>query len=718
MQYTSEHSVRLLATLEPGEKLRNTPQNTLSLLSASIMLATSAAIIPLAAEASAAPFSEVIAGDLVATSDYYELLAPDVAIATTGEALVIWNQEVFGSSSMNPTIIAGRIRAADGSWGNAFEIHRFPAVNNYGLGRVVIFNTTLNKFAVAFTQNTGVAFVTHVELDGTVDTVKQLSQKLTTAADRSVIIQDDFTQDDLKVLSLDIKIGWNDTAKKYLVLTVNNRNVKIPGEQNLAKYPAAFYLNDDFTSADGVDAFFIPVDLAPSFDQRLTVGLIEGIDLSLDPGSGTWAISYNSLAISGAVSTFQSTKSVSLVSFDSNAVATLSSHRVASNATNPPAIQVFDGPPNVVWVESANAFFVTWNARYADSADPIIGVEGATDQMQVYAQAVNLAGQPVGPVRMLSNLPASFIESATTRALEVVHRVSLATNQLGSEIYLAAHGRFRAADGTTMWRSMYWSYDAVTSAASGASALYSIPADENRLGASSRPVIAVMNDQIAVVYQNWPADSFNTPAEVRVHFIGGASVDSTDSPSRATFDGPVVRLHDTTNRPPGSSVRITGERLNQITGLEIAGLPVKFEKLANGDLSLEIPLGLAAGSYDLVALGDFGRLTIQGVIAVSAPLQPNANGSAWTKAQPDNRTAKVYFRNPVSAGKVQFFLNGREIAWVRATSPANPKLRIQPDGPMAQTPYLVRTVKLEANTKNIIEIHVNGERLRRVAYTR
>jgi len=80
--------------------------------------------------------------------------------------------------------------------------------------------------------------------------------------------------------------------------------------------------------------------------------------------------------------------------------------------------------------------------------------------------------------------------------------------------------------------------------------------------------------------------------------------------------------------------------------------------------------------------------------------------------------AKFYTRGLIGAGKVQYFLNGREVAWVRAVDESDPKLRIPVDGPMANKPYLVRTVELAIGRKNVLEIYVAGERVRRVAYTR
>jgi hypothetical protein len=79
--------------------------------------------------------------------------------------------------------------------------------------------------------------------------------------------------------------------------------------------------------------------------------------------------------------------------------------------------------------------------------------------------------------------------------------------------------------------------------------------------------------------------------------------------------------------------------------------------------------------------------------------------------------AKLYLVDVVGAGKIQYILNGRELGWVRAIDATDPKLRVPSSGPMAGRAYFVRTAQL-APGKNVLEVLVDGERVRRVAYTR
>ena len=73
---------------------------------------------------------------------------------------------------------------------------------------------------------------------------------------------------------------------------------------------------------------------------------------------------------------------------------------------------------------------------------------------------------------------------------------------------------------------------------------------------------------------------------------------------------------------------------------------------------------------------------------------------------------KVYAKDIVGIGKVQFMVNEQEIAWVRAKSRDDPKLRIE-----NSYPYLVRTVTLSPG-KNRIEIRVEGGRAWFATYSR
>ena len=100
------------------------------------------------------------------------------------------------------------------------------------------------------------------------------------------------------------------------------------------------------------------------------------------------------------------------------------------------------------------------------------------------------------------------------------------------------------------------------------------------------------------------------------------------------------------------------------------------------------------------------------IVVGTAPVVGNdGDYSSWTKKLNDS-SAKMYAKNVIGEGKVQFFLNGSEIAWVRAVDASDPKLR-SANG----AAYLVRTVDFVEGQKNVLEIYVDGVRTTRTAYT-
>jgi hypothetical protein len=179
--------------------------------------------------------------------------------------------------------------------------------------------------------------------------------------------------------------------------------------------------------------------------------------------------------------------------------------------------------------------------------------------------------------------------------------------------------------------------------------------------------------------------------------------------SSAPFTGPTL---DTPAIPSGvragSSVTIPGSNLSGVTKVEIGGLDAQVKVNSAGELEIVVPAGLAAGTYDIVLTSSEGRVTVQSAITIRGGAGLGAAGeSRPSTKRMDDSSAKVYFYGAVGAGKIQFMLNGREIAWVNATDASDRKLT---DG------YLVRTVTLEAG-KNVIEVLVDGVQVRRTVYS-
>ena len=238
----------------------------------------------------------------------------------------------------------------------------------------------------------------------------------------------------------------------------------------------------------------------------------------------------------------------------------------------------------------------------------------------------------------------------------------------------------------------------------------------------------------------YDVDAFsNTSGEVTVTVTAGSATEEVD----ITFDpaAPDTGVSLVIDAPvavaPGSTVIVTAtltdeygngvETDNTVSfavdydgpGLEVV-TPTDFDE--NGEAKLAYFLGsndsgTITVTYSYSGTGsssDFDGdddLVVQKTIYIgSAPSEALAS---WTSNQNDG-TVKMYAKNIVGAGKVQFMVNGKEIAWVRAATTADPKLRLAGAEGAA---YLVRTVDLVEGQKNVLEIYVDGVRTTRSAYT-
>jgi hypothetical protein len=171
----------------------------------------------------------------------------------------------------------------------------------------------------------------------------------------------------------------------------------------------------------------------------------------------------------------------------------------------------------------------------------------------------------------------------------------------------------------------------------------------------------------------------------------------------AAYSGPIVKapgLSKTVTR--GNKLKLEGSSLSGVTKVTVAGKDASVKVNSAGEIEIIVPSDLPNGTYDLIVTSASGVLTVQDAIKVAN----FASVSASTKLIED--AVKVYYFAAVGAGKVQFMLNGKEVAWVSAATDSDPKLR---DG------YLVRTIDLQPG-KNVIEIFVDGVRVKRVAHTK
>lgn len=158
---------------------------------------------------------------------------------------------------------------------------------------------------------------------------------------------------------------------------------------------------------------------------------------------------------------------------------------------------------------------------------------------------------------------------------------------------------------------------------------------------------------------------------------------------------------------PGGTISITTQR--QLTQARLGSQQLFFSKTDTG-YTILLPANLNAASQLTVSL-----ITTSGQVNLTIEPQARArplDNKVDSVIKRTGNSARVVLYDLVDSGKTQIFVNGKEIAWIRATSNTDPKLRSAPQGH-----YLVRSFELQTG-KNVIEVVQQGERVRRVAYSR
>ena len=155
----------------------------------------------------------------------------------------------------------------------------------------------------------------------------------------------------------------------------------------------------------------------------------------------------------------------------------------------------------------------------------------------------------------------------------------------------------------------------------------------------------------------------------------------------------------------GDDVTIKGDKLETVSDVEVGKIDAEFSTTPSS-LTLTVPTELEIGTHDIDMTSSFGKITIQDAVRVTktATIVSEEFFKVWTKLQSGNKV-KMHAKNPMGEGKIQFLVNGEEIAWVNAVDETDPKLN-SANG----ASYLVRTVDLEPG-KNRFEIKQDGQRI-------
>lgn len=196
-------------------------------------------------------------------------------------------------------------------------------------------------------------------------------------------------------------------------------------------------------------------------------------------------------------------------------------------------------------------------------------------------------------------------------------------------------------------------------------------------------------------------------------FAASLSAVQETAPAELIYEGPILSKFSTRTldvcKP--TSVTIAGTRLAGITG-SVNGVPVNVISTTDTSAVIEVPAGLTPGNkINLVVNSSYGTLTFQNAFDIpAATCAADLSKGRWTQLQSDGKTVKIYAKDPIGDGKIQFFKDGKEIAWINAVDESDPKLSFA-----SGYPYLVRSVVLNEG-KNRFEIKLDGVRVWRATY--
>ena len=101
--------------------------------------------------------------------------------------------------------------------------------------------------------------------------------------------------------------------------------------------------------------------------------------------------------------------------------------------------------------------------------------------------------------------------------------------------------------------------------------------------------------------------------------IGSSGSSSASAPLPAKYAGPEFSALSGMGIMTGSTGKLEGKRLDQISSIEIGGKAATFTANSATELELSLPAGLAPGLYDLVINSSAGKLTQINAIQVREP---------------------------------------------------------------------------------------------------
>ena len=654
------------------------------------------------------PNAGVIAGIEIAESVEYELLSPDVSIGKDGNILVVWTQEDLTGSDpgSDPMSIAFAIYDSAGTLlAGPTEVAQVPYGNSYYRVQMAAYNETHDEWLIVW-SDTDDQFMQRVDGDGTlIGSTVTMSKFVTLATDRSTQLIDSDGKTWQSERNGPLQVKWDPTRQEYLVTVWEDGDVTISGAKGERVW-ANFY-DVDLLPVDGnPDLFLIGDPAVPATTDG------DGMSIALDEANSIWAISFNT-----SLNDIGSTSKV-LTLLDRSSAGLTQTHHVVldSNSAELPT-HLHQAFPQVTFIDSSGLFLVTFNAKFSSAVVP----GSVATAWQTFGRLVDNTGALQGSTTAISDIPSLYTD-LTDPLNPVVNYPEMRNvrphyDEVNDRLYFAGHVSQQIVDPDFglqfVYRSYTWSLAGDLTDPSDPVPMFALPQNPIQTGESARPAIDVRGGQVAIAYMNWPNGDYEVPAQLQLVLDGEYRGTIAAPAGPAPYTGPL--LQDFSSRTldvcTPKSITITGTRLSGVTA-SVQGKSVTVLENTDTKLLLAFPAGLTPGNnVDLVINSSSGTLTHQDAFDIPADTcAAETSKRRWTQLQPDGKTVKMYAKDPIGDGKIQFFVDGEEIAWVNAIDESAPKLSFA-----SGNPYLVRSIELKPG-KNRFEIKLDGVRVWRATY--
>lgn len=455
-------------------------------------IALTIAVVGLPTAASAVA-EELVPGILVEDTAH-ELPAPDVAVASDGRALVVYQTAVPGSDLTDPAAICGRnggecsivgrIIEADGATvGDPFLISGDVTNGYYYSAPQVYWNSELTEWVVVFNSYDAEPesyYGQRVDADGTLlGSLVEFPDSATTAADRTAVVRE-ATEDHILA-----QLSWSAEDDAY-IMSLYARDL-----QNGEDVILVHALTSALAPLDGVaHAMVLPTDGVTSLAYQTR--------LVRNATTGDWLLSWINDNTEDVV--------VNGVRLDGTSVQFSAPITVVQGSS----VSNMWPQGGMVWVDSEDAALVTYGGQLGTDPDTRMEILGSYVSGDPFT-SVTVSTDPV--------LVSDFGTSRVGTVIDELRSHETSYDSTSDVVRFAGTVLFRNPEDTNnIFAALGWELDPSTGVATEATEFLYTDDTELEPGVyqqSSRPQISTNYGVTAVVWQNWLGGDYEEPTQVR-----------------------------------------------------------------------------------------------------------------------------------------------------------------------------------------------------------